>query len=48
MSLALFMKYCKVAYAANLQHFKGAIEKDLTGLFNMQFRKVTQTAKFYT
>jgi hypothetical protein len=32
MSLALFMKYCKVAYAANFRHFKGAIEKDMSGL----------------
>jgi len=32
MSLALFMKYCKVAYTANLRHFKGAIEKDMSGI----------------
>jgi hypothetical protein len=32
MSLTLFMRYCKVAYAANLRHFKGAIEKDISGL----------------
>jgi len=32
MSLALFMKYCKVAYTANLRHFKGAIEKGMSGL----------------
>ncbi len=32
MSLALFMKYCKVAYTANLRHFKGAIAKEMSGL----------------
>ncbi len=32
MSLALFMKYCKVAYTANLRHFKGAVEKGMSGL----------------
>jgi len=32
MSLALFMKYCQVAYKANLRQFKGAIGKDLSGL----------------
>ncbi len=32
MSLALFMKYCKVAYTANLRQFKGAIEKGMSGL----------------
>jgi len=32
MSLAFFMKYCKVAYTANLRHFKGAISKDMSGL----------------
>ncbi len=32
MSLALFMRYCKVAYSANLRHFKGAIKKDMSGL----------------
>ena len=32
MSLALFMKYCKVAYTANYRHFKGAIEKDMSGI----------------
>jgi hypothetical protein len=26
------MKYCKVAYTANLRHFKGAIEKEMSGL----------------
>ena len=26
------MKYCKVAYTANLRHFKGAIAKDMSGL----------------
>ena len=26
------MKYCKVAYTANLRQFKGAIEKDMSGL----------------
>jgi hypothetical protein len=32
MSLALFMKYCKVAYTANFRRFKGAIKKDMSGL----------------
>ncbi len=32
MSLSLFMKYCKVAYTANLRHFKGAIKKSMSGL----------------
>ena len=32
MSLASFMKYCKIAYTANLGHFKGAIKKDMSGL----------------
>ncbi len=32
MSLALFMKYCKVAYTANLKRFKGVIEKDMSGM----------------
>ncbi len=32
MSLTLFMKYCKVAYTANLQQFKGSIEKEMSGL----------------
>ena len=26
------MKYCKVAYTANLRHFKGAIAKEMSGL----------------
>jgi len=26
------MKYCKVAYTANFRHFKGAIEKGMSGL----------------
>jgi hypothetical protein len=32
MSLALFMKYCKVAYLANFRHFKGSVKKDMSGL----------------
>lgn len=32
MSLALFMKYCKIAYTANFRRFKGAIEKGMSGL----------------
>lgn len=32
MSLALFMKYCKVAYTANLRRFKGDIGKDMSGI----------------
>ena len=32
MNLALYMKYCKVAYTANFRRFKGYIEKDVSGL----------------
>ncbi|MBT8365561.1 MAG: hypothetical protein KJP23_12730, partial [Deltaproteobacteria bacterium] len=32
MSLALYMKYCKVAYTANFRNLKGAIEKGMSGL----------------
>ncbi len=32
MNLANYMKYCKVAYTANLRHFKGAIKKNMSGL----------------
>jgi hypothetical protein len=32
MSLALYMKYCKVAYKANLRHLKGTINKNMSGL----------------
>ena len=32
MNLALYMKYCKVAYTANFRRFKGYIEKDMSGL----------------
>jgi hypothetical protein len=32
MSLALYTRYCKVAYTANLRRFSGAIEKGMSGL----------------
>jgi hypothetical protein len=32
MTLALFMRYCKVAYLANAGRFKGAIESGMSGL----------------
>lgn len=32
MNLAVYMKYCRIAYTANLRRFKGAIEKDMSGL----------------
>ena len=32
MNLALYLKYCKVAYTANFRRFKGYIKKDMLGL----------------